>query len=626
MVGAGDWYVARDGQVTGPFSFDELLSQARNGGLSPSDLVWPAEGSAWKAANEVPGLWLPPELPAVNPVKAEDEGILELCEEQAIKPAPDAAFRAATLPVKFVPASAGAHKPNFIVRHWRGDLSLAWSYWGVGALLTIALLLATRLYGSALSEASLSPASIGLAMLILIASLTAITVWQFVGVWRSAGKQIKRGKRTYWGIIARFAVIVGVLRAGGEMVTVTGPMASHSLRLIMGEEHLPNYQIRLLRNATEIELSGGMRFGVADEMRKVLDAAPTVKLIHLNSIGGLLTEGFKLRALIKERALITYTSSNCLSACTLVFTAGRQRYLANGAKLGFHSSSFGSLDQKQMPEINLEVRRALAQEGAPAWFLDKALSTSSKDLWYPTQEELLKARVVTKIVDSSQFAISGLQRIEGNEVESVLSRFPVYGIIKEVEPDAYARITQKIGDGIKAGQSIIELQNSIGAILQEEIIPKYVRLAPDRELLAYFATQIREMEYLLGTDPKLCTQLLFPEMKGATFDLEKLAPKDVLQSDLDALANLIREGARNPIRDESQPANEELAGVVKRVSVQIPDAADLLLDPKKYIDRPASLCRAFILTYKDILTLPEHQSGRMLRFLLTSGDSPAEPG
>jgi hypothetical protein len=92
MSGAAIWYVVRNGNVLGPLSFAELLSDAREGRLSPDDPVWTVGMAEWATAREVPGLWMPPKLPepALAP-EAEEEDVLDLTLEEAISPAPEAA-------------------------------------------------------------------------------------------------------------------------------------------------------------------------------------------------------------------------------------------------------------------------------------------------------------------------------------------------------------------------------------------------------------------------------------------------------------------------------------------------------------------------------------------------------
>jgi hypothetical protein len=126
-----------------------------------------------------------------------------------------------------------------------------------------------------------------------------------------------------------------------------------------------------------------------DAIAKLLDASPSVQIIHMNSQGGRMTEAYRLYTLIKDRHLITYTSGTCASACSIAFLAGRERYLGENGRLGFHSVRFGELSGTVATELNDQVRERLGANGVPVWFINHALSTAPKDMWYPTKEELL---------------------------------------------------------------------------------------------------------------------------------------------------------------------------------------------------------------------------------------------
>jgi hypothetical protein len=67
--------------------------------------------------------------------------------------------------------------------------------------------------------------------------------------------------------------------------------------------------MRVMRDGTEIEITGGMKYGLSDDFRRVIAAAPRLRVVHLNSIGGRIGEAEKLHKIIKEKGFITYTSN-----------------------------------------------------------------------------------------------------------------------------------------------------------------------------------------------------------------------------------------------------------------------------------------------------------------------------
>lgn len=131
-------------------------------------------------------------------------------------------------------APAAAPSGSYVARHWRGELSLAKSFWLNGFVLGLVFRIAfsALLTGTYAAAASGGGPSIGLALvfLALMALNIALVVWQLVGIWRSAGHQAERGGSKAWGVVARIVVIVGALGSvvievanfGGFIGIITG--------------------------------------------------------------------------------------------------------------------------------------------------------------------------------------------------------------------------------------------------------------------------------------------------------------------------------------------------------------------------------------------------------------------
>jgi hypothetical protein len=52
-----DWFVARNGKVVGPLTFEAVADAARRGELGGNDRVWEPDADRWRPADEVPALW-----------------------------------------------------------------------------------------------------------------------------------------------------------------------------------------------------------------------------------------------------------------------------------------------------------------------------------------------------------------------------------------------------------------------------------------------------------------------------------------------------------------------------------------------------------------------------------------
>jgi hypothetical protein len=143
-----------------------------------------------------------------------------------------------------------------------------------------------------------------------------------------------------------------------------------------------------------LRLSGEYQHGIANAFRAKLDELPEVALIELEGPGGLSHEGFSIAEAIETRNLVTHATDDCESACTIVFMAGRERTLATEARLGFHSGwSPIALYDDDDADYSAHLRR----RGVARDFVRRADDVPSADMWYPTDDELKAAGVITAV-------------------------------------------------------------------------------------------------------------------------------------------------------------------------------------------------------------------------------------
>ena len=518
------------------------------------------------------------------------------------------------------PGQTRTREPNFLVKHWRGDYSLGFSYWVIGSLLTVIVVAITTAIGSSSGLRELGPRASGTAILVFYGFVVALTLWQLVGIWRSADKHSQRGGKAFWAGLAKVMVVLGLLRAAGDFTTQGIPLISEGAKLFVGIDNTPPHQIRLLRDGTELELAGGMPFGTTDAVKKVLDAAPAVQIIHLNSQGGRMNEAYQLYKTIKERNLSTYTSADCVSACSFAFLAGRERYLGESGRLGFHSTSIGELSGEVAKELNDEVRQTLQTHGVPNSFIDRALSTSPKDMWYPSKDELLGAKVIDSVVDSRYFGLSGVtQWRDAHKIESGLLAIPIYSALAQYDQQNYAKLRNILVSGIQKGRAQIEIQNDLRSIFVGQLIPTYLKKAPDEALIRYWHSQIAEMKHLAKLNPQHCADFAFPQFARSAQDLQRLLPKDLQMEDINALAAVVRGVATNPQGYGSSPRIQaDLEAAVVKVAQKYPWALEVVQNPANHKDDPASLCGAVIALYSEVLAIPSSsRSGAVLRYMLS---------
>jgi hypothetical protein len=103
---------------------------------------------------------------------------------------------------------------------------------------------------------------------------------------------------------------------------------------------------------------------------------------------------------------------------------------------------------------------------------------------------LVRAGVVTEVVDASQFELSGTTGWNDKEaLERQLGEIPIYKLIKENDPDGFKAVAQTFFDDVQGGRSAVEIANEIRDALGSKILMKYLTSGPDAELTTYWQTR-----------------------------------------------------------------------------------------------------------------------------------------
>jgi ATP-dependent protease ClpP protease subunit len=142
-------------------------------------------------------------------------------------------------------------------------------------------------------------------------------------------------------------MVLAAFSALTSFVTQGIPQITEFSSIIQKYNSKPRYALRILRDATELEITGPLDFGISSAVSTLLENHPSIHTLHLNSEGGRLAEADVLRKLVMQRGLNTYVATQCASACVTVFVAGKNRWLSRGAEIGLHSPYFpGSSDEE----------------------------------------------------------------------------------------------------------------------------------------------------------------------------------------------------------------------------------------------------------------------------------------
>jgi len=279
---------------------------------------------------------------------------------------------------------------HLILRHWRGEYPLLTSICGMGVLAVAFILASLRLVVALAAHADVSLAVFARIQLAIYACCAAVVLWAMVGIWRSA----RTPPKTRWlvrgglGLVA-LALIpleIATARTSGELLQLAmhrDPLGSPAKVSVLGDK---------------IRLEGGIAQGTAERFTRVLEAHPEVDVVELSSFGGRIAEAEYIAAQIRDRELDTMVVDQCLSACTDVMLAGRRRFAAMNADVGFHQptmAGYNRLDDKLATE---DTRDAYLAAGIDPKFVERAFATASSEMWFPSLEEMRAANFVTNVV------------------------------------------------------------------------------------------------------------------------------------------------------------------------------------------------------------------------------------
>jgi hypothetical protein len=509
---------------------------------------------------------------------------------------------------------------NFLLRFWRGEVSLALSFWGVAPVVIALAFALPEGVGWIVRRQEFNPFNILTAIVAIWAIVVLAQLFLTVGIWRAArsyrAQRMLRGRRGVWGWTAQAVLVVAGLNLARVLTQAAAPELGEGARMaFLDDPALPPYSMRLMRDGTEAEISGGLKFGVARDAEALFATAPRLQVVHLNSTGGRVGEAMKLAQLVRTRELSTYTAVSCVSACTVVFTAGRQRYLRAGGRLGFHRGIFAGTENSE------EMRKLLLAAGVDAAFAERAMAQPASSIWYPTEQELIAGHVITSMVDSYRFAASGFGAGASlMAFESTLRETPALAALSASEPRLFEEIAELYWQGYFAGWSVGRIDDEMRRTKVSPLISRRLPLSDDDVLIDYARLLADEYAALGARDPAVC--YAFATRGGDSRTVTLMGPE--LQAREVALTERVLRGkGQRPPPPAEMVATTNL-NVARALAAQFgAESANLLAEPAKV--QPAQyelFCRLVVTRFRTIAALPTRQAGDLMSTLFAGGTRP----
>jgi hypothetical protein len=224
----------------------------------------------------------------------------------------------------------------------------------------------------------------------------AVLVWQVVGGLRLADQVVSSSGDQLAALAAQGAVLAVVIMTGWQAVSLTWPAPPPPDVDHAAVPAAPG-RLPMDRQGQVAILHGDISYDMMKSLAVTLAEAPDLAMLRLDSDGGNIYAARGIAKLVRQQRLAVVVERHCFSACTLVFLAGRARYLGPSGSLGFHGYSIDANYPVPTSNVAREEHRdraAFAADGVAAAFIDRAYATPASTLWRPNRTELLAAGVL----------------------------------------------------------------------------------------------------------------------------------------------------------------------------------------------------------------------------------------
>ena len=291
---------------------------------------------------------------------------------------------------------------RYVMAHWRGQQSLAWSFWVNLVGLRVLIFTAHNALSPGEGQDYAQQGFLVIGTILLFHGL--LLVWQLVGVVRAAENHFTlRGNMALVWAAQLGAVLMFLLTA---VYALDAFQWTHELPVEedvlarMAREHASQYQLSVSPSGQQLNIEGSMESGISRAVREMLKSHPLIRQVNLTSPGGNVYEGRALAKLFREHQLDTRTEGICASACTTAYTGGAVRSASVDAALGFHQYRIDASYAVIVVDVQAEQKRDAAlfhEAGVSPDFVETLFNKPPGDMWWPSQDELLRARMIHTI-------------------------------------------------------------------------------------------------------------------------------------------------------------------------------------------------------------------------------------
>jgi hypothetical protein len=347
---------------------------------------------------------------------------------------------------------------GYLVRHWRGELTLPVSFWVNNGLLAMPVGFGIAALAAWITATGDFLRGGSIALLVSWPLLLLFSMWCIVGAWRAASAYMQSGGAWLWGGLTKLMLALSVLSTGATTVLDFLPSVPAYLRMARGIDPIGNVQATLSPDGRRLRLEGPLGLGDGERVRQLTAKASALRIVELDSPGGRLKEGEQIAALVKKSSWQTRTTGACESACTFIHMAGERKQLLPGAKLGFHRASAGTVNPVLDNLANRELVRMYREAGLPERFIERTLATPASRMWHPSRDELVGAGLVSLAERPLDVELPDNPRAPASEYADAMTGSDTWLAFEKRFPGAMAAAARRMAAARSAGADAAEVQ------------------------------------------------------------------------------------------------------------------------------------------------------------------------
>lgn len=309
-------------------------------------------------------------------------------------------FTSDSQPLRPAPRAQAPERPrrrwrDYLRMHWRGELSLARSFWINTIAVSAALLLGEA--GVLMLMRRYPPAWALVIVILVVYGVLRVLVaaWQIVGTLRASALLENR-----WAALANVLVAALILGVLGEATAFGWEIDALSKDALLQLLTI-NYRIGVSNDGQSVVGTGTLGPGYAGVVERTFSQHPLIHRFQLDSVWGDVTAAAKLRDFFAEHPDITVeVDGYCSTSCLLAYTGAAQRVVGPQAQLFFspsHAIDDLGLASGILVGFQQQLRQRLIQLGATRFFMSDAAAGTVKRPYLPDITTLFTNGVITAV-------------------------------------------------------------------------------------------------------------------------------------------------------------------------------------------------------------------------------------